>query len=265
MVGACTALLVVAPGYLRYEPRNSGEHIGPILGTLAVLSASMIGFGLWRSVTVLVKATRLSGELKARARKLRMPGELEAYELPEQSRVSTVVGVVRPTMFFSTAVLKALNEAELDSVLRHEKAHVRSGDNSTALALDFASRLTLNPVFARTVRAHWVEAAEIAADLDAVHNKEQALDLLSALVKVSKLRGNAAVGALGCSFVPKATKSHLRRRIESLQALADGREVQSGVLSPAFKSGMVALAVALLVGAHSMAGQAHATLELLMK
>jgi beta-lactamase regulating signal transducer with metallopeptidase domain len=265
VAGACAALLVVVPGYLKYEPRDSGEHIGAMLASLAVLSAAMIGVGLWRSVAVLVKAARLCGELKSHARKLNLPGELEAYELPEQSRVSTVVGVTRPTMFFSKAVLTALNEAELDSVLRHEKAHVRSGDNSTALVLDFASRLTMNPVFARAVRSHWMEAAEIAADLDAVRNTDEALDLLSALVKVAKLKGNAAVGALGCSFVPKVTKSHLRRRIESLQALADGREIQSGVLSPVFKSGLVALAIVLLVTAHSFAGQAHAGLELLMK
>ena len=265
VAGACTALLVVAPGYLKYEPRNSGEQIGPVLGSLALLSSALIAVGLWRSVAVLVKAARLCGELKARGRKLNLPGDLEAYELPEESRVSTVVGLVRPTMFFSKAVLTALNESELDSVLRHEKAHVRSGDNSTALALDFAARLTMNPVFARAVRSHWMEAAEIAADLDAVRNQDEALDLLSALVKVAKLKGNAAVGALGCSFVPKVTKSHLRRRIESLQALADGREVQSGELSPVFKSGLLALAVMLLVAAHSMAAQAHAGLELLMK
>jgi beta-lactamase regulating signal transducer with metallopeptidase domain len=266
VVGACFGFLVVGPGYVRYEPHNSGEQIGPILAGLAMLSAALVVIALWRSGAVLVRAARLSGELKARARRVEMEAvEQEVFELPENSRVSTVVGVVRPTIFFSKAVLTALDELELKLVLRHEMAHVRAGDNSTALMLDFASRLTLNPVFTRAVRSHWMEAAEIAADCEAVRNREEAVDLLSALVKVARLRRSSEIGALGCSFVPKATRSHLRRRIESLQAMADGREIAKGGLSVAFKSGLIALAVTLLVVAQSLAGHAHASMELLMR
>ena len=266
IVGACFGLLVVAPGYVRYEPQNTGEQIGPILASLAILSAAMVAIALWRSGAVLVRAAHLSGELKVRARRVAMETvEQEVFELSEESRVSTVVGVVKPTIFFSKAVLQALDEAELKLVLRHELAHVRARDNSAALMLDFASHLTANPVFTRAVRSHWMEAAEIAADCEAVRTREEAVDLLSALVKVARLRRSSAIGALGCSFVPKTTKSHLRRRIESLQAMADGREIANGGLSLAFKSGLIALAIALLVVAQSLAGQAHASMELLMR
>jgi beta-lactamase regulating signal transducer with metallopeptidase domain len=265
-VGACFGFLVVGPGYIRYEPHNTGEQIGPVLAGLAMLSAAMVAVALWRCGAVLVRAARLSGELKVRARRVAMESiEHEVFELPEDSRVSTVVGVVRPTIFFSKAVLKSLDEAELKLVLRHELAHVRAGDNGTALMLDFARRLTANPVFMRAVRSHWMEAAEIAADCEAVRSREEAVDLLSALLKVARLRGSSAIGALGCSFVPKASKSHLRRRIESLQAMADGREIATGGLSVAFKSGLIALAVTLLVVAQSLAGHAHASMELLMR
>jgi len=72
---------------------------------------------------------------------------------------------------------------ELQAALNHEVAHVRRRDNLKKLML----RCVAFPGMTG-LEAAWLEATEMAADDAAVSNAGEALDLASALVKLSRLQ-----------------------------------------------------------------------------
>lgn len=270
LAGVLASTLLVAPGYLMFEPRHSDESIGWALAGLALLSAAVLLSSIARAALILRQSARVSSLLRRAGRKVRFATLAEAYELPETSRITTVIGVLRPTLFVSRAVLEALDPSELDSVVRHEQAHVVSRDNATALLLDVGCSLSANPMFARAVKSSWLEAVELAADDRAARTSEEALDLMSALVKFARLRdGAAVVSGLGCSFLPKATMLHLKRRVENLQEIADGAPRStsgpSRMLVLIWRLAILTAIAALVAGAPLPMAWAHAALEILVK
>jgi Zn-dependent protease with chaperone function len=82
----------------------------------------------------------------------------------------------------SGAAIDVLSEAELRGALRHEIAHVRRFDNLKKLIF----RALYFPGIAALEKA-WSELAEISADDFAVNELQDALDLASALIKLSRL------------------------------------------------------------------------------
>lgn len=81
----------------------------------------------------------------------------------------------------SDAAATVLSNDELQVAIRHELSHMRSWDNlKRALinAIPFPGMSSLESA--------WREAAELAADDAAVENRQDALDLAAALIKLSR-------------------------------------------------------------------------------
>lgn len=270
MTGLWVALLIAIPSYIIHEPRHTNERIGIPLLVLTVIALALFAGSLVGCAIVVIKAWKVSSLLRKHSRRLDLPGvNNEIYELPESSGTFTVVGVFRPAMFVSRAVLDALDPVELASVLQHELAHMRSQHNGLTLALRFATQLSGNPFFIRMVHNQWVQAIELEADAAAIHSPEDALELGSALVKVARLSvaPSMAAGA-GCNFVDSSCNSGLSRRIVYLRAAAAGEIRTSQTLL--IRIGEIAVCcifplVIAIASTPAILDRAHSALELLMK
>jgi len=118
-----------------------------------------------------------------------------------------LVGVCRPKVMVSDMAAAVLSEQELQVAVRHELAHKRSWDNLKKLvinAIPFPGMCG--------VEAAWREAAELAADDAAVNSRQDALDLASALIKLSRSSQQWAEPELASGLVCGSSAISLRVR-----------------------------------------------------
>jgi Zn-dependent protease with chaperone function len=269
LAGFAVATLIAAPSYFIHEQRGTGELISPLLSCVLAIGLLLMLAAITSASMTLVRGRRLTAALRGYAGKREVAG-CEAYELPGSSGTFAVVGVLRPTMFVSSAVLRELNETELRGVVRHEQAHVASRHNAFSLLLKMAGHLSANPIFAWLARRQWVEAIELEADHAAIVASCDALDLCSALIKITRLDPcEPRTAGAGCSFAPFRSGSRLERRIERLRCAADGKPIlaDAGVrwLRPAVAFVMLVLGAALVWSGPALLLRTHEALEALMR
>jgi hypothetical protein len=238
----------VVPAYVRFEPREAAESLGPGLPLLAAAAAFLIGRAVLRLARAWRATDRLHAEWMHRAERIDVPGAaVPAYRIRHAFPVISVLGLFRPRLFDAGQVLDGLDPAELASVLRHEAAHVAARDNLIGLLMrSCPDWLSLTGVGAQLERA-WAEASEAAADDHARRARPgSALDLAAALVKVARM---APVGA---RLVAAASALHdgssVAERIKRLAA------APSRAPEPRPAAGVapwLAAAVALIVAASS--------------
>jgi len=106
---------------------------------------------------------------------------LPLYRIRPSSPALAVAGIRCPKVLLSEAAAALLSPLELAAALRHEVCHVHRRDNLKKLLF----RVCVFPGM-RSLELAWAEAAEMAADDAAVSNSREALDLASALIKVSR-------------------------------------------------------------------------------
>jgi Zn-dependent protease with chaperone function len=159
-----------------------------------------------REVTRLFRAAQPAGaRLAAAARRL----GLRALELPTAERECFVAGVLRPTVFISRGALAALDEAELEAALRHERAHIRGHDTATLFVLSMLRDL-----------APWGKGAALEAfklSREAIADREAAagagsLNLAAALLALARPGAAPAAAAV----LPMARPDTLRWRLQAL-------------------------------------------------
>jgi len=180
------ALVVVAlftiPSFLRFEPRWDDEPIGIAALALASAGAAILVFGIVKALLAWIQTSRSVSSWVADSRTLNLEATVPAFQTPESAPLLAVAGLCRPKLLVSGCARRLLDPGELDVAIRHELAHVRSRDNLKKLLL----RACAFPFLDALDRA-WLEAAEINADDEAVRDERSALDLASALLKVSRL------------------------------------------------------------------------------
>jgi hypothetical protein len=98
-----------------------------------------------------------------------------------------------------------LSEDELELAVRHELGHMRSWDNLKKVFIS----ATPFPGMTSLERA-WREAAELAADDSAVTNRQEALALAAALIKLSRFSEQWAEAALATGLVSGSTSIGVR-------------------------------------------------------
>ncbi len=111
------------------------------------------------------------------------------------------VGLLRPQVLVSSALLETLNEQELEIVLNHERAHVARFDNLRALILRWLTLLW--PTSQRQRIANESRAdAEQACDLTAARASKKPARVAAVIEKLSKLTAaKPAYGSNGLTGV----------------------------------------------------------------
>src|SRR5208337_5594063 len=125
----------------------------------------------------------------------------------QHSPTLTVAGVCAPKVIVSDDAAAMLTPAELKTALRHEIAHVRRYDNLKKLIF----RIAPFPGTA-ALEAAWSDQTELAADDAAVSSINEALDLASALIKVSRLGSSTAAPEISTALLHSSTALGTRVR-----------------------------------------------------
>jgi Zn-dependent protease with chaperone function len=192
-----TAVVITAafavPSFLLLEPRTIDEPLGGVPLALGICAAGLGIFGVGNARVALRRVSRVVAKWTSAARPiescapvpvLRISAGVSAMSQPAMVLPAiTVAGIVRPKVLLSGAAEAVLTAGELQAALNHEVAHVRRRDNLKKLML----RCVAFPGMTG-LEAAWLEATEMAADDAAVSNAGEALDLASALVKLSRLQ-----------------------------------------------------------------------------
>src|SRR5579862_352523 len=184
---ACVGVLFL-PSFLALEPREGVETPGRPLLLLALAAAALIAAAFARGSISLLKTRGLVRSWLRESAPRTLDSGIVVHEVRSAFPIVAAVGVLRPRFVAASQVLEALGPAELEVALAHERAHVRAFDNLKRLALSVIPDVFGGLPDGAWVQASWEQAAERAADQDAVcGSRERALDLCGALLKVARL------------------------------------------------------------------------------
>ena len=263
LLAATAAFVVVAPAFLRFEPRDAGERLTWPLALLAGGGLALIACSASRVLAELLRTRRLVVAWQRTARPISLAGcRVRAFSVVTVFPVVAVTGVLRPRLFVSAALLRRLTSAELSAVVGHEMGHLDAWDNVKRLLLRGSVDVLGWTGWARALEDRWHEAAEDEADDQSALNSSGArVDLADALLKVARLSGSLD---LACPASALFRGERVARRVRRLLAPRDEaapRAAQRGTLASA--AGLLFAGAAFMLAIFNPA--VHAALEQLVR
>ena len=228
-LAAALVFALLLPAYLLHEPHDTEETVGAKLLLLAAVSAAGVLLACWRVARTWLATRRLARDWMLHAEPFGAEGvRVPAYRIRHRFPVIAVIGVLRPRLFVASQLFDALTPGELSSALAHERGHVEARDNLRRAVMQAGqdALLPLAPL-GRSLRREWQHESELAADeFAASAGPAAALDLASALVKISKLIPAGATPTLpaGAHLLGAGDGDGLSRRVRALLRLASSPE-----------------------------------------
>jgi Zn-dependent protease with chaperone function len=205
-VSSIVTVFFTFPSFWLMERRSPDEDGGTFV--LAACAFVIAGAGVFRLVRDQVRTRRAIGEWVLRTS--------SADDAPEPvlgaakgAPALMLTGILQPKVMISDAAASLLSEDELQVAIRHELGHRRSWDNLKKVLIS----ATPFPGM-RGIETAWREAAELAADDAAVENRQEALDLAAALIKLSRSSKQSVEPALASGLV--CSSSSIAVRVERL-------------------------------------------------
>ena len=270
-LAAALVLALLAPAYLLYEPLDTGERVGAKLLLLAAASGAGVLLALWRVARTWLVTRRLARDWARHAEPVHEAcARVPAYRLRHRFPVIAVVGVRRPRLFIASQIFDALTPGELSAALAHERGHVEARDNLKRALLQAGQDALLFAPLGRALRREWQRESELAADeFAAAAGPAAALDLASAIVKISKLIPAGARPALPAgAHLLGEEEAGTSRRVRNLLRLASNARVarsREGLrLRPALKAALclcLCAACALILTRPAVLWATHAAIE----
>jgi beta-lactamase regulating signal transducer with metallopeptidase domain len=210
--------LCAAPQYIANETNFAPEKVGWLCLVLAGSIALWWAAGLAQGARTILRTKEFSRDCRQAAERLygtesRIPVLAVSGSVP---RVA-LVGLLNPFILISKSLLGpgGLNPQALQVVLAHERSHAAHHDNWKLLLLHCLPRLNLKLRSDRTWTQLWQNAAERAADGDAVGGNPGLRFLLAeTLVSLARSRTVAGPNIACTNFTCDETE--LALRVESL-------------------------------------------------
>jgi len=229
------ALGILLPAYILYEPAESGEVVGWTLLVPAILGAAGIVVALsraairWRATRVILR------QWLSRSVPISPPiAGLEAYRLSYDLPIVAIVGCFRPKLFVADCVFESLGTSETAAAIAHERAHLVAHDNFKNAVARLGSDTLAPLLVSGTLQTEWMQASEEAADdLACNRDKNIALDLASALIKVARIApaGVRLPFSGGMAFSEPATVAHRVERLARSEWNARGNPGRAKILA----------------------------------
>lgn len=212
LLGSIAVTVVYAvPSFLILEPSHIEEPLGPALLALAAASLAWLSMASFRAVAAQKRASRVLSRWAEGARGMKNSGAaVPVLQLSLRDPVLTVAGICAPKVLVSETAVAILTAGELAVALRHEMAHVRRHDNLKKLLFRVASFPAMG-----ALESTWSEMSEMAADDAAISNSSEALDLASALIKLSRFAPVQPSYALTTSLL-RGSAASLTARVRRL-------------------------------------------------
>jgi Zn-dependent protease with chaperone function len=218
-VASVITLGVTLPSFLLLEPRGTDEAVGTIPLVLATAFVTVVAWGIFRVVRAQRRTSRSIEQWMQGSIRIDSDMPVPVFRSNRHSPTLTVAGVCAPKVIVSEDAASALTASELRTALRHEIAHVRRYDNLKKLIF----RVAWFPG-AAPLEAAWAEHTELAADDAAVSSVADALNLASALIKVSRLGYKVATPEISTALLHSSTA--LTTRIRRLFAWNDAQDTK---------------------------------------
>ena len=263
-VAAGVTLCLAVPSFLMLEPRATRESTGALPLELGMCGIAVILAGLWNATTAWMRASRMLAGWSRDATVI-CSTPLDAKRTVPVLRTFagapplTAAGILRPTVWLSHEAERVLTARELRSALKHESMHVLRRDNLRKLLM----RAVAFPGMSGLEKA-WRETAEMAADDAAVASASEALDLASAVIKLSRLASLQPPGELTTALVHSPAES-VNARVERLIAWKE-RQHREGTLSIGYALCAAAVAIASLAATYgALLIRMHAATEWLVR
>lgn len=202
-VSSFFVLAVFLPAHWRFEPAESDESFGVVLGTAAALGLWLVLGAAGRALRAGLAGHRFAAVVRRAAR--RDAGDaFESFVLNGLPGVS-LAGIWRPRILIGSEARAALTPSELDLAIAHEIAHRRSQDNLKRFLMFCAPDFFGRTRVARALEERWQAEAECEADAHAVRGDGQrAVVLAAALVKVARLARTGPVPAASPAWTSSA-------------------------------------------------------------
>lgn len=200
------------PGYLTGEPTQTQERPSLWLVALAIVGFYAIAVPLARVCRMALQTSAKTrvwmGNTVAKDTFSRIP----VLELGVTNPVIVASGLLKATIFLSSAVRSLLSPRELRAVLRHEVAHCKQHHNLAKLLWVAAPRLLRAEAMEKSLR----ETIEYAADDEACGMPGDALNLASALVVLAKQSAVPSKEMLYTPIFDSNESAILERRVKRL-------------------------------------------------
>ena len=256
---AAAVAVFTVPAFLRFEPRVSDESVGVLPVLLSAGLLFMVATGAWRAWSAYAQTRRWVHRCVSLGALRRAP-RFALVSSPHAAPIA-IAGLRKSTILISFEAKAALTQAELRCALAHELAHARAGDNLKKLLL----HLCAFPGLAALERA-WLDEAEFSADAMAARSDADAVELASALVKVSRLRGGALPAIV--SGLAEGPAGLLAARVERLLHRNVEREKFGGIpraWTGVLSAGSGAVILTILLNYEALLRAAHECTELLVR
>ena len=218
-------LAFVMPAYLILEPTDSGEVVSAKLTLIAGLCLIGVCVALLRVFKTWLVTHRLMANWLANSTAVVVDGvSLPIHRIEHAFPVLAVVGILRPRIFVAEKVLSSLSPEELRAAIAHEYGHLRARDNLKRTLLRVCRDLVMIPV-GKGLDLAWAQNAEVVADeFAAVEGNVEALDLASALVKLTRIVPDGAAPTLPVgAYIITDREGDISSRIRRLLRLSDRR------------------------------------------
>jgi Zn-dependent protease with chaperone function len=206
-ISAVVTCAFVIPSFQLLEPRFTDEGTGTLPLALGICALLLIACGSYRVVIAQLATWRVV------SRWLKNAQLLEPAAGPSVSLLSshnapplTLVGIRHQQVLVSESAHALLDSHEMEIALAHEIAHMRSRDNLKKLVFRFCPFPGMSPL-----ERAWSHAAELAADDAAVSSEENAADLASALVKLSRIAAVESAPICTTGFVSGSISDRVSR------------------------------------------------------
>jgi beta-lactamase regulating signal transducer with metallopeptidase domain len=217
-ISSVVAVFFTFPSFWLMEKAVLDEDAGTFIlaaGSLIILSA-----GLFRALRAQARTTRAVTRWLSEGSSI--GGETGTLGLSASNGAPALllVGIQKPKVMVSDMAASMLSGDELQAAVRHELGHKRSWDNLKKVLISATPFPGMSGL-----ESAWREAAELAADDAAVANRRDALDLASALIKLSRHSKQWSDPALASGLVSGSSSVSLRVK-RLLEWRAPGRRLQ---------------------------------------
>jgi beta-lactamase regulating signal transducer with metallopeptidase domain len=196
-------LFFTFPSFWLLERRSLDEDTGTFV--LGLCSLLILGAGLVRVLLAEARTKRAVTRWRLSASNCEGDAISPTIQASDGAPPLILVGIRRPKVMVSDIAVTVLSDDELQVAVRHELGHMRSWDNLKKVFIS----ATPFPGMTSLERA-WREAAELAADDSAVTNRQEALALAAALIKLSRFSEQWAEAALATGLVSGSTSIGVR-------------------------------------------------------
>jgi len=208
-ISAAVSLFLISPSFFELETHSMDEDLGTfVLGVCALL---FLAAGLFRVIAAEIRTRRIISACLEGEVRLEQYGVTDATISRQSAPPLILVGIRVPRILIAQSTQNVLSNEELRAAVRHEAVHLRARDNLKKAIFNFL----LFPGM-KSLQEAWQEAAELAADNGAVSSRREALDLASALIKLSRHYPQQVVPDYATSFVSGGES--MTNRVERLLA-----------------------------------------------